>query len=34
MRPVKYSTLAICTRMQVQPAHLQGQQTEAHHGDE
>jgi len=34
VRPVKGAALAICTHMQMQPAHLQGQQTEAHKGDE
>jgi hypothetical protein len=34
MRPVKGSILAIFTHMQMQPAHLHGQQTEAHDGNE
>jgi len=34
MRPVKCSALAIRTRMQMQSAHLQDQQTEAHNDDE
>ena len=34
VRPVKRATLAIYTHMQMQPAHLQGQQTEAHDGNE
>jgi hypothetical protein len=34
VRPMKCTTLGICTHMQMQPAHLQGQQTEAHTGDE
>ena len=34
VRPVKRSTLTIYTHMQMQPAHLHGQQTEAHDGNE
>ena len=34
VRPVKCITLAISTHMQMQPAHLHGQQTEAHDGNE
>ena len=34
VHPVKCAALAICTYMQVQPAQLQGQQTNAHKGDE
>ena len=34
VRPVKCTTLAISTHMQVQPAHLHGQQTKAHDGNE
>lgn len=34
VRPVKCTTLAICIRMQMQPAHLHRQQTEAHNGNE
>jgi len=34
VRPVKCTTLAIYNHMQMQPAHLQGQQTEAHNGNE
>jgi len=30
VRPVKRTNLAIYTHMQMQPAHLHGQQTEAH----
>ena len=34
VRPVKRTTLAIHTHMQMQPAHLHSQQTEAHNGNE
>jgi len=34
VHPVKRTTLAISTHMQVQPTHLHGQQTEAHDGNE
>jgi len=34
VRPVKRTNLAIYTHMQMQPAHLHGQQTEAHDGNE
>ena len=34
VRPVKRPTLAIYTHMQMQPAHLHGQQTEAYDGNE
>ena len=34
VRPVKRTTLAIYTHMQMQPAHLHSQQTEAHDGNE
>ena len=34
VRPVKCTALAICIHMQMQPAHLHGQQTEAHKGNE
>ena len=34
VRPVKRTTLAIYTHMQMQPAHLHGQQTETHDANE
>ena len=34
VRAVTRITLAISTHMQMQPAHLHGQQTEAHDGNE
>ena len=34
VHPVKCTTLAIYTHMQMQPAHLHDQQTEAHNGNE
>ena len=34
VRPVKRTTLAIYTHVQMQPAHLHGQQTEAHDGNQ
>ena len=34
VRAVKCTTLAIYTHMQMQPAHLNGQQTETHDGNE
>ena len=34
VRPVKRTTLAIYTHMQMQPAHLHSQQTEAYDGNE
>ena len=34
VRPVRCAALAIYIYMQVQPAHLHGQQTETHKGNE